>query len=155
MVFNGAIIPGATNEDLTVTQAGTYELEVAYQGCDATDDIIVEFVANPIAGTPTPLVECDEVPNDGEAEFTLTDADTDIISGQTDVFVTYYETEALAIIGDPLDALTSPYTNITADTQTIFARLEENILGCYDRYTIRSSCNAAPHIADPIELSYL
>ena len=150
-LFNGAIIPGATNEDLTVTQAGTYTLEVAYQGCDTTDEIIVEFVANPIAGTPTPLVECDEVPNDGEAEFTLTDADTDIISGQTDVFVTYYETEALAIIGDPLDALTSPYTNITADTQTIFARLEENVLGCYDVTPLVLLVDAAPTITDSIE----
>ena len=149
--LNGVIIPGATNNELTVTQAGTYELEVAYQGCDATDDIIVEFVSNPVAGTPTPLVECDEVPNDGEAEFTLTDADTDIISGQTDVFVTYYETEALAIIGDPLDALTSPYTNITADTQTIFARLEENVLGCYDVTPLVLLVDAAPTITDSIE----
>ena len=45
-------MPGETNDQLTVTQAGTYELEVTYQGCDTTDEIIVEFVANPIAGTP-------------------------------------------------------------------------------------------------------
>ncbi|MDB4591067.1 hypothetical protein OAH77_05140, partial [Flavobacteriaceae bacterium] len=149
--FNGAIIPGATNEDLTVTQAGTYTLEVTYQGCDTTDEIIVEFVANPIAGTPTPLVECDEVPNDGIAEFTLSDADTDIIAGQPDTFVTYYETEDLAITGDPLDALASPFTNITADTQTIFARLEENVLGCYDVTQLVLIVDAAPTITDSIE----
>ena len=47
--FNGAIIPGATNDQLTVTQAGTYELEVTYGGCNVTDAVVVEFVANPIA----------------------------------------------------------------------------------------------------------
>ncbi len=144
--FNGAIIPGATNEDLTVTQAGTYMLEVAYQGCDTTDEIIVEFVANPIAGTPTPLVECDEVPNDGEAEFTLTDADTDVINGQANTFVTYHETEAQAEAGT--NVISSPYVS---STQTIYARLEENTLGCYNVIALDLVVNAAPAIAEPID----
>ena len=84
------IIPGATNDQLTVTQAGTYELEVTYGGCNVIDDILVEYITNPVPGTPNPLIVCDEVPNDGEAVFTLTDADADIINGQTGVFVTYY-----------------------------------------------------------------
>ena len=62
-------------------------------------------VISPIAGTPDPLVVCDQVPNDGEAEFTLTDADNDIINGQTGMVVTYYETEPLAIMVIQLDAL--------------------------------------------------
>jgi hypothetical protein len=145
--INGAIIPGATNEDLTVTQAGTYTLEVAYQGCNATDEILVEFVANPIAGAPTPLVECDEVPNNGEAEFTLTDADTDVINGQAGVFVvTYHETEAQAEAGT--NVLSSPYVS---STQTIYARLEENTLGCYDVIEVGLVVNAAPAITDPID----
>ncbi|MDA9804297.1 hypothetical protein N9B77_06240, partial [Flavobacteriaceae bacterium] len=143
--INGAIIPGATNEDYTVTQAGTYTLEVAYQGCEATDQIIVEFVANPIAGVPSPLVECDEVPNDGEAEFTLTDADADIINGQADVFVTYHELEAQAEAGT--NVLPGTYVS---STQTIYARLEENTLGCYNVIELDLIVNAAPAIANPI-----
>ena len=152
--LNGVIIPGANNNELTVTQAGTYELEVAYQGCDATDDIIVEFVANPVAGTPNPLVECDEVPNDGFADFDLLedidgdgfpDLETEIINGQTDVFVTYHETEPQAEAGT--NALTSPYNS---STQTIYARLEENTIGCYDVIELDLIVNAAPAISDPI-----
>ena len=148
--FNGVIIPGATNDQLTVTQAGTYELEVTYGGCNVIDDILVEYITNPVPGTPNPLIVCDEVPNDGEAVFTLTDADADIINGQTGVFVTYYLNQIEADLGDPLDELVSPYTNTTPDTQTIVARLEENILGCYATVEITLIVNDAPAIADPI-----
>ena len=43
-------------------------------------------VISPIAGTPTPLVECDEVPNDGLADFDLLDPILlgEIINGQTE-----------------------------------------------------------------------
>jgi gliding motility-associated-like protein len=148
--FNGVIIPGATNDQLTVTQAGTYELEVTYGGCNVIDDILVEYITNPVPGTPNPLIVCDEVPNDGEAVFTLTDADADIINGQTGVFVTYYLNQIEADLGDPLDELVSPYTYTTPDTQTIVARLEENILGCYATVDITLIVNDAPAIADPI-----
>ena len=51
-------------------------------------------VISPIAGIPTPLAECDEFPNDGFADFTLTDADLEIINGIPNTFVTYHLTEA-------------------------------------------------------------
>jgi hypothetical protein len=107
-------------------------------------------VITPIAGTDNHLIVCDEVPNDGFAEFTLTDADAGVIDGQTGVVVSYYETEALADLGDPADALSSPYTNIDPVTQIIFARLEEDILGCYDIETIVLHVDPAPSITDPI-----
>ena len=49
-------------------------------------------VISPIAGTPTPLVECDEVPNDGLADFDLLDPILlgEIINGQTDMAVTFH-----------------------------------------------------------------
>ena len=146
--FNGAIIPGETGEELTVTQPGTYQLEVNYEGCNVADDIIVEFITNPIAGTPTPLIECDQTPNDGIADFNLTEADTEIINGQTNNFVTYHETLAQAEAGT--DALVSPYTNTVPNVQTIFARLEEDVLGCYDVTQLVLQVDPAPSITDPI-----
>ena len=146
--FNGAIIPGETGEQLTVTQPGTYQLEVNYEGCNVADDIIVEFITNPIAGTPTPLIECDQTPNDGIADFNLTEADTEIINGQTNNFVTYHETLAQAEAGT--DALVSPYTNTVPNVQTIFARLEEDVLGCYDVTQLVLQVDPAPSITDPI-----
>ena len=146
--FNGAIIPGETGEQLTVTQPGTYQLEVNYEGCNVADDIIVEFITNPIAGAPTPLIECDQTPNDGIADFNLTEADTEIINGQTNNFVTYHETLAQAEAGT--DALVSPYTNTVPNVQTIFARLEEDVLGCYDVTQLVLQVDPAPSITDPI-----
>ncbi|MDG1315576.1 MAG: hypothetical protein P8P29_08660, partial [Flavobacteriaceae bacterium] len=146
--FNGVIIPGATNDQLTVTQAGTYELEVTYGGCNVTDAIVVEYITNPVPGTPNPLVVCDEVPNDGEAEFTLTDADSDVINGQADTFVTYHETEIQAEAGT--DVLSSPYVS---SNRTIYARLEENILGCYGIIELDLVVNAAP-VTDFVPAEY-
>ena len=105
-------------------------------------------VISPIAGAPTPLIECDQTPNDGIADFNLTEADTEIINGQTNNFVTYHETLAQAEAGT--DALVSPYTNTVPNVQTIFARLEEDVLGCYDVTQLVLQVDPAPSITDPI-----
>ena len=107
-------------------------------------------VISPIAGTPTPLVVCDEVPNDGFAEFTLTDADAIITNGVPNTFVTYYETAAFADLGDPANALASPFTNTIPGTQTIFARLEDIPVGCFDVVQLELIVNGAPTITNPI-----
>ena len=116
-------------------------------GCYGT--FVIELnVISPIAGTPTPLIECDQTPNDGIAEFNLTEADNDIINGQTNNFVTYHETLAQAEAGT--DALVSPYTNTVPNIQTIFARLEEDVLSCYDVIQLVLQVDPAPSITDPI-----
>ena len=116
-------------------------------GCYGT--FVIELnVISPLAGTPTPLIECDQTPNDGIAEFNLTEADNDIINGQTNNFVTYHETLAQAEAGT--DALVSPYTNTVPNIQTIFARLEEDVLGCYDVTQLVLQVDPAPSITDPI-----
>ena len=116
-------------------------------GCYGT--FVIELnVISPLAGAPTPLIECDQTPNDGIAEFNLTEADTDIINGQTNNLVTYHETLAQAEAGT--DALVSPYTNTVPNTQTIFARLEEDVLGCYDVTQLVLQVDPAPSITDPI-----
>ena len=116
-------------------------------GCYGT--FVIELnVISPLAGTPTPLIECDQTPNDGIAEFNLTEADTDIINGQTNNFVTYHETLAQAEAGT--DALVSPYTNTVPNIQTIFARLEEDVLGCYDVTQVLLQVNPSPSITFPL-----
>ena len=60
-----------------------------------------------IAGAPNPLIECDQTPTDGFADFNLIEADIEIING-TDkyIYVTYHETLAQAEAGT--DALAKP-----------------------------------------------
>ena len=169
-----ATVGGIFNPDLTVTyhltqadaEAGTIpsltspytnivnpefiwaRVEDDIAGCYGT--FVIELnVISLIAGTPTPLIECDQTPNDGIAEFNITEADTDIINGQAgDFVVTYHETLAQAEAGT--EALVSPYTNIIPNTQTIFARLEEDVLGCYDVTQLVLQVDSAPSITDPI-----
>src|SRR5690606_10504732 len=95
----------------------------------------------PIVSIPTPLEVCDDN-TDGFAMFTLTDKNTEILNGQTDVAVSYYETQADA------DAATNeifdPYTNITINTQTIYVRLENTATGCYNTTTLVLTVNPLP-----------
>ena len=169
-----ATVGGIFNPDLTVTyhltqadaEAGTIpsltspytnivnpefiwaRVEDDIAGCYGT--FVIELnVISLIAGTPTPLIECDQTPNDGIAKFNITEADTDIINGQAgDFVVTYHETLAQAEAGT--DALVSPYTNTVPNTQTIFARLEEDVLGCYDVTQLVLQVDPAPSITGPI-----
>jgi gliding motility-associated-like protein len=88
-----------------------------------------ELIVNPLpAITPvTPLEECD-TDADGFAEFMLEEKNDEVLNGQTDIAVSYYETLADAVAGT--GAITGPYTNIVINTQTVFIRLENGITGC-------------------------
>ena len=102
----------------------------------------------PIPGTPSPLGTCDQVPNDGFAEFDLTLADSEIINGQAGVAVTYHLTIGEAQFD--INPLLSPFTNTITDTQTIFARLENIADGLSDVVALDLIVNAAPSITNLI-----
>ena len=104
-------------------------LENTSTGCYSTTTLELEVSPLPIANAPAILEQCDD-DTDGLAEFNLTLLDAEIINGQTGVVVTYHLTQTAANNGT--GALASPYTNTTADSQTIFARLENTSTGCYD-----------------------
>jgi hypothetical protein len=148
--LNGIPIAGATNPLLDVTGNGFYRIEAVNGACFVFGELNVNFNAPPIATIPTPLFSCDQEPNDGIAEFTLTDADLEIINGIPNTFVTYYETLAFADLGDPANALVSPFTNTNPNTQIIFARLEDIPVGCFDVVELELNVNGAPTITNPI-----
>ncbi|ARV12686.1 hypothetical protein BTO09_10155 [Gilvibacter sp. SZ-19] len=145
---DGTLLPGETASTYTATTSGTYRVIVSDGSCDAGDDITLIIGTTPVPGTPDPLEICD-FPFDGFAEFTLTDADAQIIDGGTGLVVRYYETLALADVGDPADALISPYTN-TSDPQTVYARLEESASGCYATVELVLDVLDGPVVNDPI-----
>ena len=79
---------------------------------------------------PTELELCDAITTrDGFEPFDLESKTDEITGGDLTISITYYETQAQADTGDPLDALTSPYTN-TSNPQTIFIRAEDLNTGC-------------------------
>ena len=77
---------------------------------------------------PTAIEVCDD-DNDGFAEFDLEIRTMEITNGEPDVVVTYHETQEEADQGD--NAITSPYTNIVANSQVVYVRSESTVTGCY------------------------
>jgi gliding motility-associated-like protein len=78
--------------------------------------------------TVEPLESCD-VDADGFTSFDLESVSEDIINGELDIFVAYFENLADAEIA--VNPLESPYDNIVPDNQTLFVRAENEITGCF------------------------
>jgi gliding motility-associated-like protein len=97
-------------------------------GCYST--ITLDLRVNPIPSptVPEPIEECDE-DNDGFTFFTVEENEVDIINGELDITVSYYETITNA--ENAIEPIISPYYNIVPDTQIIFVRAENNITGCF------------------------
>jgi hypothetical protein len=74
------------------------------------------------------LIMCENGMVDGIALFDLTTKDLEIIDGQTDMAVTYYDNPTDA--QNATNPLTLPYSN-TSNPQTIYFRLEDTITGCF------------------------
>ena len=75
-------------------------------------------------GTDTVLKSCDSDGNeDGFFNFTLSDADADVLSGLPAIFtLSYYETYQEALL--EINPLPANYTNTSAYSQILFARIE-------------------------------
>ncbi|MDG5490679.1 choice-of-anchor L domain-containing protein, partial [Psychroserpens sp. SPM9] len=98
-------------------------------GCYNTTTLDLIVTPVPVPVTPTAIEVCDD-DNDGFAMFDLTSRDAEILNGQTNMTVTYHETQADADNG--VNAQSSPYSNISPNTQTLFVRLEADDSDCYD-----------------------
>jgi len=97
-------------------------------GCVST--ITLDLRVNPLPSPVTvePLEACD-VDADGFTSFDLESVSEDIINGELDIFITYYET--LTDAENALNPLASPYDNIVPNQQTLFVRAENSITGCF------------------------
>ena len=93
-------------------------------GCVST--ITLDLRVNPLPSPVTvePLEACD-VDADGFTSFDLESVSEDIINGELDIFITYYET--LTDAENALNPLASPYDNIVPNQQTLFVRAENSI----------------------------
>jgi gliding motility-associated-like protein len=132
------------------TQTVFIRAEGVNTGCILSQGITLDLVVNPLPSpvAPIPFEVCD-VDNDGFAFFTLTDKDLEIIGGEPDVTISYYETLIDAESGS--FALTSPYLNIEAFSQIIFVRAEYSSgLGCFR--VIEMELRADPTPIIPIEI---
>ncbi|MDB4591068.1 T9SS type B sorting domain-containing protein [Flavobacteriaceae bacterium] len=108
-----------------------------------------------IAPLPYALCDVTEItgPGDELEPFDLESKTDELTGGNPNISITYYETQAQADTGDPLDALTSPYTNIS-NPQTIFVRAEEsnNLCTFSTGTTLDLVVNPLPSPETPIPL---
>ncbi len=118
------------------------------RGCYGVFDMELIVVERPEIFEPEPLRFCDD-DNDGFGEFTLTDADDQVVNGNPagNLVVSYHE--LLVQAQNNTDALLSPYTNIFAFNQTLFVRLTNIATGCYNITTLALIVENTPQISNP------
>ena len=106
---------------------------------------------NPVISNPTALELCDYNNSGDQIEsFNLEDSSVEILGGITGVTLTFHETQADADSG--ANAITSPYSN-TSNPQTVYARVEDDVTGCYSTTTLDLIVNALPiSNTDPADL---
>ncbi|WP_229724577.1 T9SS type B sorting domain-containing protein [Winogradskyella forsetii] len=120
-------------------------------GCYST--VTVTLRVNPIPSpeqSPDPIEVCDD-DNDGFAEFDLEIRTVEITNGESDVVITYHETQSDAEQGE--NAITGLYTNIVANNQMVYVRSESTLTGCYNLTlnTLELIVHPAPEVPTSLE----
>ncbi len=132
---NGVLVQGAslgcgTCGIYTVTEPGTYTVEVGYaNNCISYGEVEIEYTPAPTAQDAV-LVECD-VNQDGLTTFNLFDAESDLTDNDNALAVTaFYLTEMDAI--DTMDPIqnSTEFQN-TSPFQVVYARIV-NQANCFD-----------------------
>ncbi|MBL4663677.1 MAG: T9SS type B sorting domain-containing protein, partial [Flavobacteriaceae bacterium] len=137
-VLDISIMNPETYQNIISPQQEIFVSGYNLEGCPAMVSFFINVDPNPNAIVATPLVACDDNGDGIYSFFDLTTKNTEISNGETDVVVSYYETEVAAGIGNPNTALQSPYTNIDPFVQTIYARVTRNVLGALQCHTVVS-----------------
>uniref|UniRef100_UPI00261CF941 T9SS type B sorting domain-containing protein n=1 Tax=uncultured Kordia sp. TaxID=507699 RepID=UPI00261CF941 len=123
-------------------------------GCQNT--ITFDIRVNPLPSPtldPNGLLLADTCDDDNDG-FVATDLDalvTAIVNMEPDVVYSFHETEAEAIAN--LNALTSPYTNIVMDSQTLYVLATNTVTGCFTVTPLQINVIAIPEV--PINITDL
>lgn len=127
------------------------------EGCYDIVTLTLWVLPNPNPNqNPDPLEACDG-DNDGiYSDWDLTLADADIINGETDVSVFYWDTLAEAQAGVPGTEIVMPYTNTMPFNQMVYARVVNsvppNLLPCYTIVELELIVKEIPPITQPNNL---
>lgn len=129
---NGLPIQGATANTLTVTEAGTYTVNIAMtngSGCSVERTIEIHSATSGTAPNVNDMWVY-EVNSDGQAPFDLAAQANAItnMTGYSGMVISFHLTLADAQAGT--NALLSPYTN-TANPQVIYVRIQNPNNSCY------------------------
>src|SRR5690606_20799747 len=124
--FNGEPIDDATTNTITVSESGTYMVEVISGDCSATDEVELIFGDLATNGTEFTLEE-EDTGGDGVENFNLTLVQPMVVDDQTGITFVYYPTlEDAETQNNPI---TNPANYSATDGTIVYARLE-NDEGC-------------------------
>ena len=154
--LNGSLITGAINPSLTVTQNGTYSVEVSVPvngaNCVEEDEIVVILNTEEPIEPITNYELCDDVSEDGIEMFDLSTKDSELINNipfvNYEFSYHYSDTEARS----NLNAITSPIPNTTSP-QTIYVRIDDLDSDCYSYTTFNLIVIPVPSITNPSDLN--
>lgn len=120
------------NIPVNATDGDIYYVRIESQGVVQVSILTIVINPTPIGPTGLSLTVCDGN-SDGFATFDLSQLDAQIVQTQTNLIVTYYETQAdAASIVNPIPIL---YNNPT-NPMVIFYRVEDTNTGCFDMGSI-------------------
>ncbi|UGS24311.1 T9SS type B sorting domain-containing protein [Flavobacterium channae] len=136
--LNGNQIPGAINATYSITSEGDYTVEIYFgtTTCSPPSQILkIEYAETLVVNEDT-FTECDADANqDGKTVFDLNAIKNQLFTNlPANYVVSFFETQTSTT------ALPTSYTNTTAFSQTIFARVT-NIQGCYTDYPVNLTIN--------------
>jgi len=119
-----------------------------------------DIVVNPMPSVvnPSPLETCDDETPDGIATFDLTSKENEITAGNSDLTVSYYETNADAqaktnVITNPTSYSNRSVNALPSNPQDLYVAVTDVNTGCvsYTSLTLRVLMNPTPNI-DPNDL---
>ena len=123
-------------------------------GCVDYTTLNLQVIDAPIANTATALQSCD-ANNQGIGTFNLTDAEAEIIAGNTQaVTVTYYELQTEAEAGTPQITNPTSYSNAMPYNQIVYARVDSDATDCFTIAPITLNVFDTPTVAavQPLEV---
>ena len=114
----------------TSTTETIYIRIISNFGCVTLADVEVNVSNNPVINTvDTQQIDACQF-NQDFATFDITSVEADILNGLTGVNITYHENLLEAQTGDNPITNPSAYTNIIANEQNVYIRVEDPITGC-------------------------
>jgi len=100
-------------------------------GCTKTTTIDIIVLDRPVVNHNLPPLNACDNDDDGFAFFDLTEVIPDLLQGLTGVTVTFHTSNADATNGTNPIADASNYGNVTANTQNLYIRIEDDTTGCF------------------------
>ncbi|MDD3005479.1 choice-of-anchor L domain-containing protein [Flavobacterium sp.] len=122
---NGNPINGAVNPTYTVSESGTYSVQISLgaTSCISTGEITIEY-ANQLTPSPATIVQCDPDGN-GITNFDLTKANSTILSTDNSIQSIEFFEDSFATI-----QVNNP-TNFISSATTVYAQVYNNT-GCFE-----------------------